>query len=460
MVFPHMNLVVQGQKVSKRLDSDSITLQINEEIHNWEAGRLQKGEGRITAVWNGRQINISNAGNSGDQLDEAYGLGTQERWGFVCPKCGKWQAWRTPRNKDENRKWKLGGLCYDSEGCKRGEWDYDYTRLAGTIYYECEHCGHRIREHDRKGLVGSYRPQNDSPLFGHRSFSWDSVAVPHIKWLHLIQWKHQSLKALAHGDAGPWRVYVTERECRPWRDDDLPNTHRVRLSDGVRKTDRGEHDVAIMTVDCQRGVMADVPHYWVIVRGYMRTGTHTRATLLYEGRLNLREEVDRLGEKYGVAPGLVFIDSGDQTEMVYQWCAHKGYTPIKGRPGDSFVSERARECDEDESKRVRTIWRCDADNPVRVPTPEGYTELPLVLYAKDGIRNRLQMLRESPQWAWEIPEDVSDDFVNHYAAEESYYNDQGRKLHKQKRARNDLYVCDCYQALSFDIWQQFNEDGV
>jgi hypothetical protein len=106
---------------------------------------------------------------------------------------------------------------------------------------------------------------------------------------------------------------------------------------------------------------------------------------------------------------------------------------------------------------VRTIWRCDIDNPVRVPTPEGELHLPLVLYAKDGIRNRLQSLRESANWAWEIPEDVSEDFIKHYAAEESFYTDQGQKQHRQKRARNDLYVCDCYQALGYDIWLQFNE---
>jgi hypothetical protein len=87
----------------------------------------------------------------------------------------------------------------------------------------------------------------------------------------------------------------------------------------------------------------------------------------------------------------------------------------------------------------------------------GYIEIPLILYAKDGIRNRLRNIRESGQWQWDIPEDVSEDFINHYAAEESFEDDQGKRQHRQKKKRNDLYVCDCYQVLAYDIWQTFNE---
>jgi phage terminase large subunit GpA-like protein len=458
IVFPHANLQVQGQETASNLDSDSIRFQINEELHSWHEGRLQKAVNRLTAVWNAKQLNLSNAGDWGDQLHEAYTKGTQERWGFTCPHCGKWQEWRTRRERNKDRSWKLGGLVYDSDGCKLGPHQYDYAALAKTIRYECEHCGHEFSEHERRSLKSSYRAQNPSPVTGHRSFSWDAVAVHYIPWLSLIQEKHLALKALYAGDNGPWRVYITERECRPWRADEEPHAQKINLSTGIKKANvaTGEFDVTIGTVDVQRGGTMDARHFWVIIRGYKANKLgNTRASMLWEGRAETYAEVEKLMADSKVHPGLVFVDSGDQTESVYQWCVRSGYTALKGLSGDGFLTE-AKEGEEDEVTRLRKIWRIDPDKPVEVPLDDGSVmRIPLVLYAKDGIRNRLAAIRESPNWQWEIPEDVSDDFVNHYAAEQMTYTAEGKRQFRQLKRRNDLFVCDCYQALGYDIYTTF-----
>jgi len=406
VVFPHANLTVQGQEVASNLDSDSVRFQVNEEIHSWHEGRLDKATARLTAVWNAKQLNLSNAG-----------------------------VWK----------------------CKRGPHEYDYEALAKTVYYECEHCSHRIYEHDRRTVRCGYVQCNDTPLSGHRSFSWDAVAVHYISWLSLIQQKHQALKALAYGDRGPWYVYITERECRPWRQEDEPFTHKINISSGVKKQPRdGAYEVTIGTVDVQRGGMTDRPHHWVVVRGYNKSdkGVVT-AALLHEGRIDEQGQVDVLMSSHSIQPSLVFVDSGDQTESVYQWCASKGYTPIKGMRGDGFVVEV--EGDDGEKERRRRIWRCDPDRPVEVSTSSGRVLLPLILYAKEGIRDRLLANQESGRWDWQIPEDVSEDFVAHYAAEQTRYDAHtGKRTHKQVKARNDLYVCDAYQALGYEIWSYFN----
>jgi len=404
-----------------------------------------------------KQLNLSNAGVWNDQLHVAYGHGTQERWGFQCPRCHTWQSWHTQRHRGDDREWLPGGLVYDSEECKRGPHEYDYEALAKTIYYECERCSHRIEERDRRTLRCGYVQCNDTPLSGHRSFSWDAVAVHYIPWLSLIQQKHQALKALAYGDRGPWYVYITERECRPWRQEDEPFTHKINISSGIKKQPRdGDYETVIGTVDVQRGGTNDRPHHWVIVRGYSQDkNAKVTASLLYEGRIDEQMQVDALMDSHKVTPSLVFVDSGDQTESVYQWCAAQGYTPLKGMRGDGFVVEI--EGDDGEKERRRRIWRCDPDRPVEVSTSSGRVLLPLILYAKDGIRDRLLANQESGLWDWQIPEDISEDFVAHYAAEQTRYDAQtGMRTHKQVKARNDLYVCDAYQALGYEIWSHFN----
>ena len=48
----------------------------------------------------------------------------------------------------------------------------------------------------------------------------------------------------------------------------------------------------------------------------------------------------------------------------------------------------------------------------------GEFQLPLILYSKQAIRDRLAWLRSSGVASWEVPTDVSDDYQRHMQAEE------------------------------------------
>jgi hypothetical protein len=76
-------------------------------------------------------------------------------------------------------------------------------------------------------------------------------------------------------------------------------------------------------------------------------------------------------------------------------------------------------------------------------------------YSKAGIRDRLHWLRTSGEVTWEVPDDVSRDYLNHMDAEELIERkDRLGAIVKewvQRKARNDLFVCECYIAMMADI---------
>ena len=80
IVFPNCSLDVQGVFDPHSLDSDSVPFKVNEEIHKWKPGHLDKAYRRSTAFAFPIDLKISNAGMTGDQLHEAFKNGTQQHW--------------------------------------------------------------------------------------------------------------------------------------------------------------------------------------------------------------------------------------------------------------------------------------------------------------------------------------------------------------------------------------------
>ena len=452
--FAHMNLTMQGVFTEENLDSDSVRFEVNEEIHNWEPGRLEKAYNRTTAYWNSVVFNISNAGTKGDQLDQAFRSGSMQYWEVKCPKCGSWHAMRTEAKKDER-----GGLRYDAEGCRNEDGTYNYPKLIPTVRYEFPCCDHDMRDvtADRRALSlgGRYsEPANLNAPVSDRSYTFEAVAVDYIPWWHLIKQKHDALRALRRGDPEPFRRYKQERECKVWDPEDRPLSGKVVLVSGARKDRDGLTDRVLrpMTVDKQAGSAArgEVPHYWVVIRDYRADGS---SMLVYEGRVGLDADLEVLREKYEVEPRFVLVDSGFAATSVYQLCARYGYNALKGEDRDHYLHE-----DEAGDEKVRRIY-----SPIQMIDAfegdakgrAGQNFIPLILYSKQGIRDRLEWLRGAGEIPWEVPEDVSQDYKEHMESEElrDFVDRDGatRQRWSQVRKRNDLFVCECYQVLCAEM---------
>lgn len=471
-LLPMLAIKCQGIKGDGNLDSDTVRGQINEEVHNWAPGMLEKAFNRTISPtnWNRKIIVISNAGEKDDQLHAAYKDGTQEVWSFRCPCCGYVQPWQSRRRKSGDGQWLPGGLYYDAEGCRRGKWDYDYLRLESTVRYECANPECRAHfvdtDADRRRLneASLYVAENPYAKRMHRSWTYDGVCA--YGWLDMIQKKHSALKAMAYGDPEPYRRYVVERECRPWDVvNDNPLVETISLSAGVtmRKAEDAEHRTFM--VDRQEGKNGDIPHYRGSIRSIRRdekTGKYIVA-LEWQGRLNTDEEVEAKRLEYGVpagheknTPKLVWVDSGYDSDHVYQLCAKYGYVAIKGDRADFFWHRG-------KSGVSRKCWTYgDPKRPAHVPVRvrgsggEVTVNVPFIRYSKQGIRNKLHFLRNSPEWDWQIPADVDADFKRDYTAEEIRHVRQPDGSERPRWVQrdgvpNDYFVCDCYHAMVCDV---------
>lgn len=459
VIMPHMNLTVQGVFSADNLDSDSIRIQINEEIHAWEAGRLAKAYNRQTAFWNAYALNISNAGTKGDQLHKAFLSGTQEHWETRCPGCGVYHAMFI-RAEDGAP----GGLRYDADGCRREDGTYDYNRLESTVRYEFPCCGYVVRDtpSERRALSMSSRyspPRNAGALRAHRSFTFEAVSVDYIPFLKLIQEKHDALRALRGGDPIPWMRYLQERESKFWDESEHRGSSRpVVISPEVVKSRDGMADrmMRVATVDKQRGVAEDgeLPHYWALIMDWGRDGS---SLVVWEGKILTDSDLLAILADHKVDPWLTYVDSGDDTIEVYKLCARHGFNALKGDKVSTFFNpQKKRRLPYTDEKALWEMMPTARPAYPRVRLAGGqfgnHPREPLfVRYSKHGVREILFHLQNSERPPT-IPKDVGEDFRRHMAAEERVMkaNPDGAQVPVWKcppKRRNDLFVCMCYQAM-------------
>jgi hypothetical protein len=454
-ILPHMNLICQGVFTERRVASDTITYQVNEEVHDeegWVPGRLDQAFGRLTAAWDGVAIVISNAGKEGSELHKAFESGTHQEWEVLCPGCGKYHRMRT---KWEDGKPELGGLRYDSDGCKMENGTYNYTKLARTIRYQFP-CGHEMPDdialRRALSLSGRYgEPQNPGARLSNRSYRLDAVAVDYIPWIQLIEEKHKALRSLKYGDFTAWQKYVRERECMFVKPEDRPRVQEIVLAPATKSRDGiPDRDFRFGTLDRQQGSIqkGELPHWWGVIRDFRAEVDGTiRSLLVWEGKLLTDEDAAGIMRDHSVAPTAVVCDSGDDTAHVYRFCLRYGFHAIKGEPRDMFAHD-------DGSRRIFSPERplhlmCGAP-----PSKEDPRDEPQFwLYSKPGIRERLHWFRTSPSSKWETPSDVSQDYIAHMDAERlEQRNVNGRRVSVwvQYEDRNDLFVCEAYAAMLAD----------
>lgn len=483
LVCPHLNLTVQGVHSEMSVASDSITFQVNEELHDetggWFPGRLEQAHGRLTAVWNGTAFQISNAGRKGSELHDSFESGSKEYWEVgLCPGCRQFHRLRTRWDDKEPQ---LGGLRYDSEACKRSKYDYDYTRMLSSIRLQAP-CGYEIREDARirraLSLGGRYSPPtNPGAPPSHRSWTLEAVSVDYIPFLSLIQQKNKALKALAYGDAEPWWTYLRERECQFTSAEARPITEKIVLTD--RRKDRAglpNRIARFAAVDRQQGKEAagELPHWWLlIVDAELLDSGVLHLLVVFEGKMLTDTDLVQTIKRHELKPSAVVVDSGWDRTHVYSLCLEHQWNALKGE-GKTLFSH------EDGSRRIYSVFtplHAMFNRPAvypyiyskkldkKVPDPR---EPRYWRYLKSGIMERTEWIRAEDAKhrahasgvedaipglvKLDIPADVSEDFLSHMASWEFTErkipgSDEIVPALRQVRTRDDLYQCFGYVAM-------------
>jgi hypothetical protein len=326
--FVNSTIFVQGTRADGALDSETIPFQINEELHLWEPGLLDKARRRQTLVWNSKALDISNAGVVGDQLEAAYEEGSMEIWEVLCPGCGKHHVMQFRFNEKNPE---LGGLRFDTSAGRVDGGKYNLNKIVPTIRYQMP-CGFIVRDdaRERRALVGRYRATNAGAIESRRSWNYDAVSVPEIKWPELtFEWL-KAIRAKKTGDIEPLKKFVQERECQFWN----PSTHIPFSGATLYNVNLKNRDAMPGAVyrgakfDWQAGYKAkgELEHYWGVI---VDVDINANSQLIWEGKCQSDAELLAELDAHKVPRKNAWIDStGVQKKRHLQFCYQNGLNAI------------------------------------------------------------------------------------------------------------------------------------
>lgn len=460
---------VQGVFAEGALDSDTVPFQINEEVHLWKPGFLSKARRRQTRIWNSKALDISNAGNKGEQLHHAYLDGTQEVWETACPVCGQFHAmhFRWESNHPE-----LGGLRWDTEDVeeeKRGRINYNY--IAKTLRYQFP-CGHELRDDVgvRRKLAGRYRQTNDGALSSHRSWNYEAVSCDSIRWITLVKEWHLALAAMRAGDLEPLRRFTTERECKFWSEDYRPYVGTIELTPNLIKSRDGmaSRVARLWAADKQAGYKArgELSHFWLVIRD---VDEHCNSQLVWEGQVATESELVGILDDHKCQRHLGGVDAAWDTKHVLEFCYREGlnaFTANTSHRGLFRHPDGSYRFFADPKPLHRELGMPPRNdyvfaNGMSLPTAE---EPRVVQHNVAGLLGNLFFIREHEQRvrenggndfiAWRVPSDVSDEYRDQLESwERVAIGSKGGDVEGFKQVHPDdhLLMCEAYIAMVMEM---------
>jgi len=322
----------------KDLQRISTRYVFGDETWQWPPNAIRQSMARTKAFEHvSKKMYCSQGGEVGDETDQIWGMTNQMEWQFQCPKCLTYQPWlwefvRFPENAKQAEGWNLklveAGTTYECCSCQHRLTDDNETRrnLKGRFW--------ATRESEKEGWVGTH-------VNSLASSSWGSLAVDMVKAREA--WDN-------YADDGPRKVFKTKYLALPWSDEGGAIAAPVKAGDygmaddwadeavinraGKRawlssRADKNEDSIPFRTM----GVDMQGDHWWAVVRRWSKDG-HSR--LMAFSKLATWDEVEAFGTTHGVNPGLVIVDSGFQTLIVYRETAKRGWRCSKGDHREDF----------------------------------------------------------------------------------------------------------------------------
>jgi hypothetical protein len=246
------------------------------------------------------------------------------------------------------------------------------------------------------------------------------------------------------------QVFIQKRLAEFWVDD--ADTPAVLLGGaGYRLADYangeawdGEH-IRFMTQDRQRD------HRWVTVRTWKADGS---SRLVWEGKVLTKESARDLQRRLRVEDALCFQDAQFEAGEVYDECATYGWTAMHGSGESGFDHIPP------QGKTVRKFF-----STLKVAQAPSGGKARYIFWSSDKVKDLLAKHKAGHAAAWEIADDVSQDYHTHLSAEVK--RDVINKTTKQVTQRwckigsrpNHLWDCEAMQIAAALIMKVLAADG-
>lgn len=334
----------------------------------------------------------------------------QRRFFMPCPHCGKEITFVFAQLKFD----KLEGV--------------SNLERAATAVYICQECGGEITDRDKYRMLpqGRWIAENKKCIGRARSVSFHINAL----YSRFLTWQEIAKEFLdSYEDPEKFQNFVNSWLGEPWEDTKLKTSSELVMECQTEEEEFIVPDWAKMLtggIDVQENCI-----YWSIrAWGNFMTSQnicHGQALSLEEAE-NIMNLTYRKKDGAGMLVSLALIDSGDQTEMVYDFCARNSEwaLPSKGSSGGMGAHFRI-------SKVNKADSRAYGMNLVLIDTGK----------YKDAIAARMQ--KKSGRGAWMVHHGCDEEYAKQVTAEHKVLERKGgrkRMVWKLKTSHADNHYLD------------------
>lgn len=318
--FDGMYLSLVGSNSASGLASKPIRFLLMDEVDKYpgastrEADPLKLAMER-TKTFHNKKIYITSTPTlkTGHIWKEKESCDIEKHFFVPCPHCGefiefKFQNIRFPEDESMS-----------------------YADRAELATYVCQECGCVITDNDKHNMLrlGEWRIVRHNTKYVRSVAFWiNTLYSPFVRWADIAK---EFL--LTKDDPGEFQNFVNSWLAEPWEDTKLKTSAELVME---RQTEVPAFTVPswakLLTAGCD---VQETSVYWTI-RAW---GDYITSQNIAHGQALSFEEIDRLmNMEYRTEDGdvamvnLCLIDSGDQTDMVYDFCASRSEwaLPAKG----------------------------------------------------------------------------------------------------------------------------------
>jgi hypothetical protein len=223
-----------------------------------------------------------------------------------------------------------GGVIWD-RAARRDDETWDVGRAVETCRFRCIACGHESADNDatRAGWAktGRFVPMNPAAPREVRSFRLEAIVTRPMRLLveEFLQAENQLVRT---GDEQAKIEFRTKRQALPWIVEKkavnvLLKDSGYKLSDYAQGESIPDEAIRFMAIDRQQD------HFWVEV-GAFSTAQGPRYRQLWFGRIDTRDQLRALQERFKVSSACVAQDRGYRPADVDRDCAEFGWRSMRG----------------------------------------------------------------------------------------------------------------------------------
>lgn len=404
-------LIVQGAENDANRQSDSVEVQVNDEVNLWDKPWMKEMHNRLRAYEKSKKIlNIGVGGKEQSEQQERFLEGNQLEWSHHCPECsGVFQYVFHHRDPKCNIKFDLNKVVQYSDG------RLNLKEFEKSVHVVCPHCGHKmywsedlLRKLNRNGVYVPMNPDANPEIV---SIHANSFAIGARPWFRILEpWVRLNLKGGVFATE-ILREFINQELAEFWKDRPMSVSKDIKLGTYTRAEMAkpgawSDEWIRVMAIDNQHGAKGDVEHRWFVCRAFSRDG---RSRLVDCGRINLWDDVRKKQRELGVPdyapdrPGpWVAVDRRYNPTEVDQVCSRMRWFGLMGQDNDAYKHGKDSRWGEQQmlfsDEYVIDIGFGTADN--------GRDVCVYHYWSSQKVQDILGALRAGRAQSWELPADL------------------------------------------------------